>query len=171
MGVAWKHLLAAGALGTVISACGGASGALDLETVERDQWFETLTTTDRGTTLESGLRILAIERGDGKTPELGQYVCAHYDGRHANGDMFDSSFERDLPFAHPSDQLIKGWIEALQLMKGGDEWALEIPPDIAYGAQGRGPIAPNETLYFRVRLIGVLDGPVPEGDDCTDDIL
>jgi peptidylprolyl isomerase/FKBP-type peptidyl-prolyl cis-trans isomerase FklB len=59
----------------------------------------------------------------------------------------------------PLDGLIPGWVEALQLMRPGDEWRIFVPADLGYGDQGGGPIPPGATLVFRIELIGVLPGP------------
>jgi FKBP-type peptidyl-prolyl cis-trans isomerase FklB len=83
-------------------------------------------------------------------------VKAHYKGTHLDGKVFDSSYERKEPAVFPLDRVIKGWTEALQLMKVGSKWELYIPGDIAYGAKGRMPkIEPNETLVFEVELLGI----------------
>jgi FKBP-type peptidyl-prolyl cis-trans isomerase len=52
--------------------------------------------------------------------------------------------------------LIPGWVEALSLMKEGDEWQLVIPSDLGYGARGAGAdIPPNQTLVFDMKLVAV----------------
>ncbi len=112
-------------------------------------------------TTSTGLqyKVLASGPKDGISPKPGQYVCAHYHGTFLDGKVFDSSFDRDMPVAFRSDQLIGGWVEALQLMRPGDDWQLYVPANLAYGHRGTGDgtIGPDETLIFRVKLIKVLD--------------
>jgi FKBP-type peptidyl-prolyl cis-trans isomerase len=56
--------------------------------------------------------------------------------------------------------LIPGWVEALQMMKVGDEWEIVIPSALGYGEQGAGGvIPPNQTLVFQMALLNVQ----PEG--------
>ena len=74
--------------------------------------------------------------------------------------MFDSSYERGQPAAMPLKGLVKGWQEALQMMRPGDEWILYIPPELGYGAQGAGGQIPGgAALIFKIELIDVLPGP------------
>jgi FKBP-type peptidyl-prolyl cis-trans isomerase FklB len=107
-------------------------------------------------TLPSGLQYKIIKEGDGAKPGPTDKVKAHYKGTHVDGTTFDSSYDRNDPAVFPLDKVIKGWTEALQLMKIGSKWELYIPSDIAYGAKGRKPvIGPNETLIFTVELLGI----------------
>lgn len=70
--------------------------------------------------------------------------------------MFDSSVERGQPAVFGVTQVIRGWVEALQLMTVGSKWRLFIPSDLAYGAQGAGDmIGPNTALIFDVELLGI----------------
>ena len=109
----------------------------------------------------SGLEYVVLASGDpaGASPENGQFVRVHYEGRLADtGALFDSSYERGEPAEFPSDALIAGWVEALALMKSGDRWMVYIPSDLGYGAEGTpgGPIPPNAPLQFEVELVDVL---------------
>ncbi len=134
-------------------------------------WMEAQSARDDVTITESGLVYSVLASGDpaGATPEPGQYVCVHYRGILADGSEFDSSCARDEAAAFPSDRLIPGWVEALQMMRAGDIWELHIPPALAYGANGAGDvIGPEEALIFRVAMIGPLDGPVRPGVDCAE---
>lgn len=121
-------------------------------------------------TTPSGLQYEVIRSGDadGQSPALGQFVCVHYRGEFLDGTEFDSSYSRGQAAAFPSDQLISGWVEALQIMKPGDAWKLHIHPSIAYGSAGRGGIPPNAALVFDIELIALLNGPVPRGVDCAE---
>lgn len=107
--------------------------------------------------LPSGLhfRILQAVGEEGLTPEGGEIVRVHYQGTSIDGEEFDSSHSRGAPSEFPSDRLIRGWVEALGLMRTGEEWELFIPAELGYGARGTpgGPIGPEQTLYFRMELI------------------
>ena len=108
--------------------------------------------------LESGLQFEILEQGDGKSPGPGSNVVTHYHGTFINGDVFDSSLERGKPAQFPVNRVIKGWTEALQLMKEGDVWRLVIPPQLGYGERGAGETIPPDTvLVFEVELIEVKD--------------
>ncbi len=106
---------------------------------------------------DSGLQYRVIESGDGATPGADDSVQVHYVGTLIDGTVFDSSLERGEPVSFRVDQVIDGWQEALQLMSEGDTWEIVIPAELAYGAQGQGPIGPYETLIFRVELLDVMD--------------
>ena len=107
-------------------------------------------------TLPSGLQYKVIKAGNGKSPKATDTVLAHYTGTLINGTKFDSSIDRGEPATFPVNQVIKGWTEALQLMKEGDKWMLFIPSDLAYGPRGAGQlIGPNTALIFEVELIKV----------------
>jgi FKBP-type peptidyl-prolyl cis-trans isomerase FklB len=104
-------------------------------------------------TLPSGLQYKVIKEGAGKTPGLSDKVTVHYRGTLIDGTLFDSSFRRNKPATFSVNGVIKGWTEALQLMKEGAKWQLFIPPDLAYGDKRTGIIEPNSTLIFDVELI------------------
>jgi len=104
---------------------------------------------------ESGLQYEIIESGSGNTPGLTDTVVTHYAGRFIDGSEFDSSIKRGEPASFPVNGVIKGWTEALQLMKEGDKWRLYIHPDLAYGENGVGPIPGNSALIFDIELIKV----------------
>jgi FKBP-type peptidyl-prolyl cis-trans isomerase FklB len=107
-------------------------------------------------TLPSGLQYRELQAGEGKTPAAGDSVVVNYRGNLIDGTEFDSSYERGKPAAFQVKKVIKGWREALQLMKEGAKWELYIPPDLAYGKRGRpNTIAPNSALVFEVELISV----------------
>lgn len=107
-------------------------------------------------TLPSGLQYKVIEEGKGKTPKAGDTVTVNYRGTLIDGTEFDSSYKRGQPATFPVSGVIKGWTEALQLMKEGAKWQLFIPSDLAYGDKGAGGmIGPNAVLIFDVELISV----------------
>ena len=108
------------------------------------------------TVLESGLQYEVVTSGKGKQPSATDEVTVHYHGSLIDGRVFDSSYERKEPATFPVNGVIKGWVEALQLMKEGDKWRLAIPADLAYGTQAPGGIIePNMALLFDVELITV----------------
>ena len=107
-------------------------------------------------TLPSGLQYKVIQEGSGATPEATDTVVVHYRGTLIDGTEFDSSYSRGEPATFRADRVIRGWTEALQMMKEGDKWELFIPPELAYGERGAGAkIGPNSTLIFEVELISV----------------
>lgn len=109
------------------------------------------------TVTESGLQYEVLGEGDGESPTAESTVEVHYEGRLLDGTVFDSSYERGEPVSFQVGQVIEGWQEALQLMSVGDTWMVYIPADLAYGPRGQGPIGPNETLTFKVELLGVTE--------------
>ncbi|MDZ7853825.1 MAG: FKBP-type peptidyl-prolyl cis-trans isomerase [Halomonas sp.] len=110
---------------------------------------------DGVTVTDSGLQYRVLASGDGPSPDADDTVEVHYEGTLIDGTVFDSSYERGEPVNFQVDQVIEGWQEALQLMSVGDTWEVVIPSDLAYGAQGQGPIGPHETLIFEVELLDV----------------
>ena len=111
--------------------------------------------------LPSGLQFKVVRSGpaDGLRPQLGDEVKVNYEGKLIDNTVFDSSYQRGVPAAMPLKGLIKGWQEALQLMRPGDEWILYVPPSLGYGDEGAGGvIPPGAALVFRIELVGVLPG-------------
>jgi len=106
--------------------------------------------------LPSGLQYKVLAEGSGKTPKLTDTVTIRYRGTFINGTEFDSSYQRGQPSTFPVNGVIRGWTEALQLMKEGSKWQLFIPPELAYGNRDMGAkIGPNSTLIFEMELISV----------------
>jgi len=102
-------------------------------------------------TTASGLQYKAMKEGAGAQPKETDTVTVNYRGTLINGAEFDSSYKRGQPATFPVNGVIKGWTEALQLMKTGSKYQLFIPADLAYGARAVGPdITPNSALIFRV---------------------
>ena len=108
-------------------------------------------------TLPSGLQYQVLQEGNGKKPSATDRVKCHYEGTLIDGTLFDSSIKRGQPAVFGVNQVIKGWVEALQLMSEGAKWRLFIPSELGYGAQQAGEmIPPHSTLIFEVELIEVL---------------
>ncbi|MCU7873985.1 MAG: FKBP-type peptidyl-prolyl cis-trans isomerase [Candidatus Thiodiazotropha sp. (ex Lucinoma borealis)] len=107
-------------------------------------------------TTESGLQYRIIEQGRGKSPTSSDKVLVNYSGKLIDGTQFDSSYSRGKPASFQVGGVIKGWTEALQLMKQGARWQLFIPPALAYGEKGAPPrIPPHSSLIFDVDLIAI----------------
>lgn len=108
-------------------------------------------------TTASGLQYQVMTEGKGKSPKETDMVTVQYKGTLLDGTEFDSSYMRGQPASFPVNGVIKGWTEALQLMKEGAKWKLFIPSNLAYGENGTqgGPIGPNATLIFEVELVSV----------------
>ncbi|MDD2314430.1 MAG: FKBP-type peptidyl-prolyl cis-trans isomerase [Proteiniphilum sp.] len=107
--------------------------------------------------LPSGLQYEVLVEGNGAKPKATDKVKCHYHGTLLNGTVFDSSVERGQPAVFGVNQVIKGWVEALQLMSEGSKWRLFIPSELAYGEQGAGgSIEPNATLIFDVELLEIV---------------
>ncbi len=106
--------------------------------------------------LESGLQYEILTQGDGPIPKLDDTVTTHYHGTLLSGKVFDSSVDRNQPASFPVNGVIKGWVEALQLMNTGSKYKLYVPSDLAYGAQGAGgDIGPHQALIFEVELLSI----------------
>lgn len=107
--------------------------------------------------LPSGLQYEVLAEGKGRKPKATDKVQCHYHGTLIDGQVFDSSIQRGTPAVFGVNQVIPGWVEALQLMPEGSRWKLYIPSDLAYGEQGAGGSIPaNATLIFEVELIKIL---------------
>ena len=109
--------------------------------------------------LPSGLQYRVIKAGPetGQHPALGDEIKVHYEGKLTSGLVFDSSFDRGVPAVMPLARLVPGWMEAIPLMRPGDEWELFLPPTLGYGDRGAGEdIPPGAALVFRIQLLGVL---------------
>lgn len=121
----------------------------------------------------SGLQYKVLKEGSGPAPKATDTVKVNYRGTTIDGTEFDSSYKRGQPASFPVNRVIKGWTEALQLMKAGSKYQLFIPAEIAYGERGAGSdIGPNATLLFDVELLeivpeSVTPTPAPETDDST----
>ena len=108
-------------------------------------------------TTASGLKYQVLKKGTGTvSPKATDVVSVHYHGTLLDGTVFDSSVERGQPATFPLNRVIAGWTEGLQLMKVGDKFKFEIPPNLAYGPNSPSPkIPPNSTLVFEVELLGI----------------
>jgi FKBP-type peptidyl-prolyl cis-trans isomerase len=108
-------------------------------------------------TTDSGLKYVDEVIGTGEKPRLGKTVVVHYTGTLTDGTKFDSSVDRGQPyeFRIGTGTVIRGWDEGILSMQVGGKRRLIVPPDLGYGARGKGKIPPNSTLIFEIELLGV----------------
>lgn len=139
----------------VETAAEAAPEKMETTAAEAARWMAANAKRDGVKTLPSGLQYSVIKTGTGESPAPGDLVKVHYEGMLTNGEVFDSSYKRGMPSTFPSDRLIQGWVEALAMMKPGDEWSLFIPPNLAYGDRGNSRIPANSVLIFRMELLEV----------------
>jgi FKBP-type peptidyl-prolyl cis-trans isomerase len=106
-------------------------------------------------TTASGLQYKVLVPGDVKAPAIAatDEVTVNYRGKLLDGTEFDSSYTRGVPATFPVGGVIKGWQEALVLMKPGAKWELYVPPELAYGASPRPGIPANSLLIFDVEVL------------------
>ena len=111
-----------------------------------------------GTTVQTaiGFKYRILESGECASPHLESQVRVHYRGRQENVKEFDSPYQRGQPATFPVNWVIRGWTEALLLMKPGDMCELSIPPELGYRPRGVGDaILPNSTLIIELELLKV----------------
>jgi FKBP-type peptidyl-prolyl cis-trans isomerase FklB len=113
-------------------------------------------------TTASGLQYKVIKEGSGESPKETDTVVTNYKGTLLDGTEFDSSYKRNEPATFPVNRVIKGWTEALMLMKPGSKYQLWIPSALGYGERGVGKdIGPNSTLVFEVELLSIKPPETP----------
>lgn len=124
-------------------------------------------------TLPSGLQYKIVNDGSGDSPKATDTVSVNYRGTLIDGTEFDSNAKRGgQPATFNVSGVVKGWTEALQLMKPGAKWQLFIPSDLAYGDMGRPNIPPGSTLLFDIELLSVqAPQPPPPSQPVTSDII
>ncbi len=121
------------------------------------KWLAANAAAEGVITTPSGLQYKVLKEGIGKTPGPEDMVKVHYTGKTIEGNQFDSSYDRGEPAQFRVSNVIRGWVEGLQLMKEGSKLMLYIPYDLAYGERGAGNvIKPFETLVFEVELLEVI---------------
>ena len=124
-------------------------------------------------TLPSGLQYKVITAGTGATPSADSIVTVNYAGTLLDGTEFDSSAKQGHPVQFAANQVVKGWSEALTMMKVGSKWQLFIPSDLAYGERGNRGIPPNSTLIFDLELLDMQApaAPAASAAPLTSDII
>ncbi|MFN2348620.1 MAG: FKBP-type peptidyl-prolyl cis-trans isomerase [Thioalkalivibrio sp.] len=120
-------------------------------------------------TLPSGVQVELLRAGEGPVPGPDDIVSVHYEGRHLDGRIFDSSYRRGDPSAIAVERTIPGWRTVLVDLPVGSHVRLTIPPDQAYGMAGSGSIGPEETIIFDLELLDILAPESPEEHDPTQD--
>ncbi|MGH8258291.1 MAG: FKBP-type peptidyl-prolyl cis-trans isomerase [Steroidobacteraceae bacterium] len=106
-------------------------------------------------TTPSGLQYKVVSAGSGAPPSPTDQVTVNYRGTLLDGTEFDSSYKHGKPVTFAVNGVIKGWQEALVMMKPGAKWQLFIPPELAYGENSPPPIPPGSLLKFDVELLSV----------------
>ncbi|MGE0740490.1 MAG: FKBP-type peptidyl-prolyl cis-trans isomerase [Hyphomonadaceae bacterium] len=149
-----KHLVLAALL--ALGACGNNSSGVMRE-IERAEKEEAAQVEDPYT-LASGVEMQFQRRGTDQTlarPSAEAVVLVHYEGSLvSNGEVFDSSFQRGQPVDFPLPAVVRGFSEAIQQMRPGDEVVATFPGELGYGERGSPPvIPPNAALRFRIQLI------------------
>lgn len=110
--------------------------------------------------LEAGILYRVLRDGSGEAPVLQDSVVVHYEGTRVDGEVFDSSYEREKPSTLPLKGVIRGWQKVLTKMPVGSQWEVVLPPEQAYGATSPNTKIPaNSTLIFKIDL---LDKQTPE---------
>jgi len=132
------------------------AAAAQKNTAEGEKFLAENKTKPGVKTTASGLQYTVEKEGKGAQPKASDTVTVNYRGRLIDGTEFDSSYKRGQPATFPVSGVIRGWTEALQLMKAGSKYQLFIPASLAYGERGAGrDIGPNSTLIFDVELLDV----------------
>ena len=137
-----------------------AGGAADISPESNKKFLDDNAKKPGVKVTADGLQYRVIKAGTGKSPTAPtDNVTVTYKGSLITGQVFDQT-QDGMPATFPAGQLIPGWVEALQMMKVGDEWEIVIPSALGYGEQGAGGvIPPNQTLVFQMALLKV----EPEG--------
>lgn len=107
----------------------------------------------------SPFSVTHITEGSGAMPSATDVVRVNYEGKLADGTVFDSSYARNEPATFPLSGVISCWTQGVAQMKVGGAATLVCPPEMAYGANGvPGTIPPNATLTFEVELLAIESG-------------
>ncbi len=141
--------------GPALAQAPPAPAAGDALSIEANQKYLDENAKRKGViTRPSGLQFRIIQNGYGKRPQSTDTVKVYYTGTLINHVIFDGT-SPGLPATMKLNNVIPGWIEALQLMREGDHWLLTIPPNLGYGVRGSagGDIPPNQVLIFDIRLV------------------
>ena len=132
---------------------------IEIEKTKREELTKQLEKLSKGyTTTTSGLKYKILVSTKNKKAVNGNNVKVHYTGKLMDGNIFDSSLRRNLPFEFKigEGRVIRGWEEALQILRVGEKASFIIPSNLAYGPRGAGGvIPPNATLIFEIELLEI----------------
>ena len=119
-------------------------------------WLEAKSKEDGVKPLPKGIYYKVISEGknNGRHPTSRSIVTTHYTGGTINGKKFDSS-RGGIPIAFRLNELIEGWIIAMQQMCIGDKWEIYIPAEMGYGKFSQPCIPGGSTLIFEIELFGI----------------
>ncbi len=145
---------------TQLGAKNKETGAKYLAANRAKEGIKTHSVTVATNTYELQYKVLA--EGSGQSPSTNDMVTVNYRGTLIDGTEFDSSYKRGQPATFPVTGVIRGWTEALRLMKPGAKWELYLPSELAYGERGTASIEPNSTLIFEVELISAQPRQTPQ---------
>ena len=112
----------------------------------------------RGETSDSGLRIRTVQEGSGPFVQSVDGVLVEYEGRLADGTVFDASDRHGGPQPMIAGQVIPGFAEALTKMQKGGKYKIHIPGKLAYGENPPpgSPFGPNADLDFDVHIVQIV---------------
>lgn len=130
-------------------------------TAANTEFFNKLKQNKNVIELPSGLRYEVTQQGDGSFPKEDSTVRVHYTGTLLDGSVFDSSVQRGEPAEFALKEVIPGWTEGLQKVSKGGKIKLYVPPQLAYGDDGRPGIPPGSTLIFDVELLEIKNAGAP----------
>jgi len=129
---------------------------------EASSLFSKLKENKNVVALPDGLNYEIVKQGDGPAPKPTDHVKVNYTGTLVNGTVFDSSVQRGVPAEFGLGEVIAGWTEGLQKVNKGGKIKLYVPPDLAYGDEGRPGIPPGSALIFDIDLLDITPGaPAP----------
>ena len=154
-----RTMLAALTATILATACSSGTDTADLDATfdKHLPWNSESADVETGL---AGLEYIVLKEGpeDGASPVPTDMVRVHYEGRTADGEKFDSSYDRGSPSMFRLNQVIPGWTQGLQLMSEGDTYLFYIPNALAYGNSNRGDvIKAGDDLVFQVELVEVME--------------
>ena len=106
-------------------------------------------------TLENGLQYEILREGAGEKPSSNDEVIVHYEGTLANGEKFDSSYDRNSPLTLSLNSVIEAWKIGIPMMNVGAKYKFYVPHELGYGGRASGPIPAFSTLIFTVELLDI----------------
>ncbi len=124
---------------------------------ENDDYLAKIAKKDGVKELGDGILYEVVTEGKGAIATAEQRVRVHYEGKTIDGNVFDSSYERNEPIELLPTQVIPGWTKALTAMPVGSKWIVYIPYSQGYGDEGYGPIKGFSTLIFTIEVLDILD--------------